>query len=90
MPLITSTKDGSPMRTVSRYGIKIDICPTTGGVWLDFGELEKLIDIIWEDAAQETPPRGRSLRENGESDEDGGPHRGSRHRRSRLLDLFDF
>ena len=37
MPLQSSPIDGAPMRTIRRYGIEIDICPTTGGVWLDRG-----------------------------------------------------
>lgn len=55
MPLQSSPIDGAPMRTIRRYGIEIDICPSTGGVWLDRGELEKLIEIIREDAAAEMP-----------------------------------
>ncbi|MEM8690650.1 MAG: zf-TFIIB domain-containing protein [Pseudomonadota bacterium] len=50
MPLMTSPIDGSPMREVERYGVKIDICPTSGGVWLDRGELEKIIMAIREEA----------------------------------------
>lgn len=53
MPLLTSPIDGSPMKQVTRYGIEIDICPTTGGVWLDKGELEKLMSVIRDTAAQE-------------------------------------
>ena len=49
MPLHTSPIDGAPMRTVRRYGIEIDVCPTTGGVWLDRGELEKLVALVKED-----------------------------------------
>lgn len=53
MPLLTSPIDGSPMRQIHRYGIEIDICPTSGGVWLDKGELEKIIHLLQEDAANE-------------------------------------
>lgn len=53
MPLLTSPISGEPMKQISRYGIEIDICPTTGGVWLDKGELEKLMAMIREAAAQE-------------------------------------
>jgi uncharacterized protein len=49
MPLLTSPIDGSPMRQVNRYGIEIDVCPTTGGIWLDRGELEKLMMLIREE-----------------------------------------
>ncbi|MEL6839370.1 MAG: zf-TFIIB domain-containing protein [Pseudomonadota bacterium] len=50
MPLMTSPIDGSPMREVERYGVKIDICTTSGGIWLDKGELEKIIMAIREEA----------------------------------------
>jgi hypothetical protein len=36
------------MRQIVRHGIELDVCPTTGGVWLDKGELEKLIALIRE------------------------------------------
>lgn len=53
MPLLTSPIDGSPMRQINRFGIEIDVCPSTGGVWLDKGELEKLMAMIREAAAGE-------------------------------------
>ena len=90
MPLHTSPIDGTPMRTVKRYGIEIDVCPTTGGIWLDRGELEKLVDIIREDAAKEIPSRARLRRDDDEFDDDALARRGRMDRKSRLLDLFDF
>ena len=90
MPLHTSPIDGTPMRTVKRYGIEIDVCPTTGGIWLDRGELEKLVDIIREDAAKEFPSRARLRRDDDEFDDDALARRGRMDRKSRLLDLFDF
>lgn len=50
MPLMTSPIDGTPMREIERYGVKIDICTTSGGIWLDRGELEKIIIAIREEA----------------------------------------
>ncbi|MEM9342795.1 MAG: zf-TFIIB domain-containing protein [Pseudomonadota bacterium] len=50
MPLMTSPIDGSPMREVERYGVKMDICTSSGGIWLDRGELEKIIMAIREEA----------------------------------------
>jgi uncharacterized protein len=46
MPLLTSPIDGSPMKQIVRNGVEIDMCPTTGGVWLDKGELEKLLSLV--------------------------------------------
>ncbi|PKP82723.1 MAG: hypothetical protein CVT79_04595 [Alphaproteobacteria bacterium HGW-Alphaproteobacteria-18] len=88
MPLLISPIDGQSMRTVRRHGIEIDVCPSSGGVWLDRGELDKLIEIIREDAVRELPGR-ESLRRQGNDfgDDDHGQRRGNK--RSRLLDLFD-
>ncbi len=36
------------MREVERNGVTIDICPDCKGVWLDRGELEKLLGDIRE------------------------------------------
>src|SRR5690606_31423591 len=54
MPLLTSPIDGSPMRQIQRFGIELDICPTSGGVWLDKGELEKLMALMKEAAEEES------------------------------------
>lgn len=53
MPLLLSPIDGSPMRQIHRYGIELDVCPTSGGVWLDRGELDKLIAFIQQEVAGE-------------------------------------
>ncbi len=63
MPLLTSPIDGSPMKPVHRFGIEIDVCPTSGGIWLDKGELEKLLSFIKqavEDESEAHPPRPSS------------------------------
>ncbi len=33
------------MREIERSGVMVDICPSCKGIWLDRGELEKLIEI---------------------------------------------
>ncbi len=53
MPLLTSPIDGSPMKPIHRFGIEIDVCPTSGGIWLDKGELEKLLSFIKQAAEEE-------------------------------------
>lgn len=93
MPLIISPIDGAPMRQIHRYGIEFDVCPTTGGVWLDKGELEKLIALVKEDSVQEANgDLGRARyrdRDDGHEDTRRDDRPGAR-RRSRLEDLFDF
>lgn len=36
--------DGTDLKVVNRQGIDIDWCPSCKGVWLERGELEKLIE----------------------------------------------
>jgi len=40
--------DSTRMREVEKDGILIDVCPTCKGVWLDRGELEKLMSDVRE------------------------------------------
>ena len=48
------------MREVERYGVKMDICQTSGGIWLDKGELEKIIMMIREEALEDGGAYGGS------------------------------
>jgi Zn-finger nucleic acid-binding protein len=48
-----------------RQGVEIDYCPACGGIWLDRGELDKLLDhatyVAAPTASEPTPtPRSRS------------------------------
>ena len=45
--------DGSPLTMSERSGIEIDYCPTCRGVWLDRGELDK---IIQRNSQESAPP----------------------------------
>ncbi len=40
-----SPVSGEPMEQVALHGVVIDKCPVSGGIWLDAGELEELMDI---------------------------------------------
>ena len=53
MPLLLCPNDNSSMTTVERSGVQFDMCPTCRGVWLDRGELEKLMDAERADGLQE-------------------------------------
>ena len=48
----TCPVDGTKLVPVERSGIEIDHCPTCRGVWLDRGELDKIIE---RSAAQAAP-----------------------------------
>jgi hypothetical protein len=37
-------QDGTQLQMTAREGVEIDYCPTCRGVWLDRGELDKIID----------------------------------------------
>lgn len=60
MPLLLSPISGEPMKQVIREGIEIDVCPTTGGIWLDKGELEKLIALLMNTASEDAESTGRN------------------------------
>jgi hypothetical protein len=38
-------RDGAALKEQERHSVKIDVCPTCGGIWLDKGELELLARI---------------------------------------------
>lgn len=55
MPLLTCPHCNIKMRQAKRFGIEIDLCPKCRGVWLDRGELEKLLDPVRNDLRQDMP-----------------------------------
>jgi len=75
-----------------RQGTEIDYCPKCRGVWLDRGELDKIIE---RSAAVEAPRRDHDRRDH---DRDDDRHRDQRHgerpykkkRESFLSEIFDF
>lgn len=78
------------MKEVERSGVMLDICPGCKGIWLDRGELDKLVSLS-EEAEQsrfERPasrPDDRDRRSDGDREE----HRHPRHEdRDRLKDSF--
>ncbi|MFE9084543.1 zf-TFIIB domain-containing protein [Brevundimonas sp. NPDC003935] len=60
MPLLMCPNDNAAMQTLDRNGVQFDMCPTCRGVWLDRGELEKLMAVATEEgraaAPQVAPP----------------------------------
>lgn len=55
MPLLMCPNDNAPMQTLDRHGVQFDMCPTCRGVWLDRGELEKLMAAA-ADEGRTAPP----------------------------------
>ncbi len=75
-----------------RQGVEIDYCPKCRGVWLDRGELDKLIQL---GAGREAAPAARSAptpqHRPDFQDSDFGKHRGGYgyRRKSWLSEIFD-
>lgn len=68
-----------------RHGIEIDYCPTCRGIWLDRGELDKIIERSVSNPPQRSP---RDI--DYEYDHHGKRHGQKRYKkRSFLHDLFD-
>lgn len=82
-----------PLQMTDRSGVEVDYCPTCRGVWLDRGELDKIIE------RSETAPPARTAQSYSQSappqyrdDTRGhdGHHRPKKRKESFLGDLFDF
>ena len=52
---MTCPVDGATLTMSERQGIEIDYCPTCRGVWLDRGELDKIIERSGAAAPQAAP-----------------------------------
>ncbi len=97
--------DNTELHITERQGIEIDYCPKCRGVWLDRGELDKIIDragpMPVRDAVVDARPRPTdpyqedvSYRDDSRHEHDsygnGGGTRRKKSRRSFLEDIFDF
>ena len=84
--------DRTPLTMSERQGIEIDYCPTCRGVWLDRGELDKIIERSASQAAPPPPqPEPRHQREYRDHRDHGHHGRGHypKRRKSFLEELFD-
>ncbi|KJV41917.1 MULTISPECIES: zf-TFIIB domain-containing protein [Brevundimonas] len=55
MPLLMCPNDNAAMQTLERNGVQFDMCPDCRGVWLDRGELEKLMAAAVEEGHATAP-----------------------------------
>jgi len=69
-----------------RAGIQIDTCPRCRGVWLDRGELDKIIE---RNAADGAPPGRQQPSYQQHQGQHGYGHKPYRKRKSFLDELFD-
>lgn len=89
MPLLLCPNDNGSMQTVHRAGVEFDVCPTCRGVWLDRGELEKLMAVAHEAGPHNQPSQERPTRTEfeprGRDDDDFRRKK----RRSSIFDIFE-
>lgn len=81
------------LQMTERQGVEIDYCPKCRGVWLDRGELDKIIERLdSEQPAQAAQMNNRSYQPQRDSHdyEDRDEHHGRRKKKSFLGDMFDF
>lgn len=84
--------DGVELKMTERQGIEIDYCPTCRGVWLDRGELDKIIERSGR-ADDRGYEQGYERRRERDRDDDDDRFRFGRRRRKRegfLSELFEF
>ena len=100
MPLLLCPNCNTSMSAVNRQGVEFDMCPTCRGVWLDRGELEKLVAGASESQARppappspapetsyRSAPPQRPYRD--DDDDDDYRRHGSHKGRKKRFDLFD-
>ena len=87
-----------PLAMSDRQGIEIDYCPQCRGVWLDRGELDKIVERSMADAVPApraaaptpaAPPRGyddERYRQGGGYGHGGKPHKRHKHWLSEIFD----
>jgi Zn-finger nucleic acid-binding protein len=84
--------DGSVLVMSERSGIEIDYCPTCRGVWLDRGELDKIIErsLTQPGPSRAAPPPQQQQPYQGHGGHGGyGGHRKPKRKESWLSELFD-
>jgi Zn-finger nucleic acid-binding protein len=77
--------DGATLVMSERSGIEIDYCPDCRGVWLDRGELDKLIERSLSQAVPQAPASAEHQRYRPEQQ----GYRKPKRRESWLSELFD-
>jgi uncharacterized protein len=79
-----------PLVMSDRSGVEIDYCPQCRGVWLDRGELDKIIDrSSRENAPPQAAPRSAPRADNGWGHQSGYAYKSHKRRKSFLEELFD-
>ena len=74
--------DSTTLLLTERQNVELDYCPECRGVWLDRGELDKLVRRDDENGEDE-PPRLRAVH-------DGDARRGRKKKKGWLSEIFEF
>ena len=86
--------DGSELAMMDRQGIEVDYCPKCRGVWLDRGELDKIIERSADDHPSPQQSERTLDREDDARRRDNRPYgpqpQPYRKKKSLLSELFDF
>ncbi len=64
--------DGTELKMSDREGVEIDYCPKCRGVWLDRGELDKIIERSEGAQSDNQDENSRDRRNRNDDDEEGG------------------
>ena len=78
--------DGAALVMSERSGIEIDYCPSCRGVWLDRGELDKIIE---RNAANQAPQPASAAQQHQPNYGHGYGNKPYKRRKSFLEELFD-
>ena len=92
-----SPVDGTTLSMADRQGVEIDYCPQCRGVWLDRGELDKLIEREQSYSAGPAPapapaPAQYERPRHHDDDDDDHGHFGGKKRKKKsfLSEMFEF
>jgi uncharacterized protein len=102
MPLLLCPNCNTSMQAVQRSGVELDICPQCRGVWLDRGELEKIIEHgtarpaedVYRNERHDRPDPGRTPwghddHDRHDRDDHDDRNRQGHKRRGGIFDIFD-
>lgn len=80
-----------PLNITERQGVEIDFCSKCRGVWLDRGELDKIIERSTSEMPSRPYPERQDDRNAQRYDKHRDDHYGDHHKKKRsfLHDLFD-
>jgi Zn-finger nucleic acid-binding protein len=83
--------DSTQLRRIERSGVHVDACPSCRGIWLDRGELDKIVEqegAVQDDFEREISGADRDLDHERRPDRAHGKPK--KKRRSMLEDFLDF